>query len=139
MTGSSSLWMGPGALPLTALNVRVRVFSTFLSFFAVAGTVPTALVEFRLETRPNSSESSMEGFCDLGGDVVVARERENRLGMGGRGEMMGPKRRSKAKKGETLTTVVVPSSAFDYVSSKHTQPSPRPHTPTSLHISRPFD
>jgi len=104
--------MGPGALPLTALNVRVRVFSTFLSFFAVAGTVPTALVEFRLEMRPNSSESSMEGFCDLGGDVVVARERENRLGMGGRGEMMDPsggQKQKRAKRGDKrgLTTVTM--------------------------------
>jgi hypothetical protein len=86
MTCSSSLlWMGPGALPLTALSVRARVFSTFLSFFVGAGTVPGGgpLVEFRLETRPNSSESSMDGFCDFEGDVV-ARERENKLGMGER-------------------------------------------------------
>ena len=38
-------------------------------------------VEFRLETRRNSSESSVEGFCDLRGEEVV-REQENRLGTG---------------------------------------------------------
>jgi len=38
MMGSSSVSMGPGALLFAALRVRVRVFSTFLSFFG--GTVP---------------------------------------------------------------------------------------------------
>jgi hypothetical protein len=30
--GLSSLWIGPGALPLMGLNVQVQVFSTFLAF-----------------------------------------------------------------------------------------------------------
>ena len=56
MTGASSLWMGRGVLPLTVFNVRVRVFSRFLSFFEVERPVPTVLTD----TWPNSSESSME-------------------------------------------------------------------------------
>ena len=64
MIGSSSVRMGPGALPFAALRVRVRVFSRlFLSFFG--GTVPAPLAELRLVTRPNSSETSVEVFCDL--------------------------------------------------------------------------
>ena len=42
------------------------------------GTVTAPQVEFQLETRRNSSESSVEGFCDLRGEEVV-RERENRM------------------------------------------------------------
>jgi hypothetical protein len=72
---------------LAALRVRV-ISGTSLSFFAgTVASVPleaaTATVaEFRLDTRPNSSECSVLGIWDLGGEVVV-RERENRLYMEG--------------------------------------------------------
>jgi len=49
------------------------------------GTVTVPQVEFQLETRPNSSESSLEFFCDLRGEEVV-QEQENRLGMRGTGQ-----------------------------------------------------
>jgi hypothetical protein len=90
MRVSSSLRRGPGARPFAALRVRVRVFSTFLSFFA--GTVPLLL----LGTRPNSSRRSVLCLCALKGEEVV-RARENRLGMDG-----GQKQKQKAR----LTTVV---------------------------------
>jgi len=63
------------------LRVRVRVFSTFLSF--LMGTVTAPWVEFELETQQNLSESSVEGSCYLRGEEVV-REQKNRLGMRGR-------------------------------------------------------
>jgi len=56
--------------------------STFLSF--LMGTVTALQVEFQLETQPNSSEGSVEGFCNLRGEEVV-QEQENRLGMRGMG------------------------------------------------------
>jgi hypothetical protein len=59
----------------------------------------------------------MEGFCDLGGDVVVARERENRLGMGGRGRDGGTQAAVKSKKGRNEATG---TDNGDYVSSRHT-------------------
>jgi hypothetical protein len=40
---------------LTPLRVRAQIFSTFLSILTGATIAPRA--EFRLETRPNSSES----------------------------------------------------------------------------------
>ena len=63
------------------LRVWGRVFSTFLSVFT--GTVTVPRVGFRLETGPNSSESSLEFFRDLRGEEVV-QEREDRLYMRGR-------------------------------------------------------
>jgi hypothetical protein len=51
-------------------------FSAFLSF--LMGTATAQRAEFRLETRPNSSESSVEVLCDFRGKGV-AREREDRL------------------------------------------------------------
>jgi len=40
-----------------------------LSF--LMGMVTTPQVEFRLEMQRNSSEGSVEGFCDLRGEEVV--------------------------------------------------------------------
>src|SRR5260221_14485723 len=72
--------------------VRMRVFLTFVSF--LIGRVAIPQVEVRLKMWPNSSESSVEGFCDLRREEVV-REQENRLGMGGMGTTKG---RSKGEK-----------------------------------------
>ena len=58
---SPPLGTAPGALPLTPLRVQAQIFSTFLSILTGATIAPQA--EFRLETRPNSSESSVEIFC----------------------------------------------------------------------------
>ena len=60
-----------------------------ISLSFLMGTVTTPQVEFWLETQRNSSESSVEGFCDLRGEEVV-QKRENRLGMRGTGQ---PRRR----------------------------------------------
>jgi len=38
---------------------------------SLMGTVTIPQVEFQLETQRNSSEGSMEGFCDLRGEEVV--------------------------------------------------------------------
>jgi len=95
-TISSSLTTALVALPLMPLRVRMRTFSTFLSF--LTGTVTAPRVELRMETRPpNSSESYVEGFCDLRGEEVV-RERENRLGMKGTGRPKGGRKGKKGRK-----------------------------------------
>ena len=39
-------------------------------------------VELRLETRQNSFESSVEGFCDLRGEEVVWERENRRMGTG---------------------------------------------------------
>jgi len=46
--------------------------------FFLTGTIITLQAEFRLETRPNSSDSSVKVFYGLRGEGVV-REREIRL------------------------------------------------------------
>jgi hypothetical protein len=143
MTGSSSLSKGPGALPLTALRVRERVFSrTFLSFFAgtVAGVPLEAgtarVAEFRLDTRPNSSEWSVLGLWGLRVEVVV-RERENRLGMEGFDPNDGQK-----EKGRSETTgdrrlfralaFPLALSACPNPDGNTRHPSLRPHSPTQI-------
>src|SRR5579863_7385627 len=63
--GDEALIACRGLTPATWWHsVQLRVLSTFLSF-AFAGTLPVHLVEFRMDTRTNSSESLAKGFCDL--------------------------------------------------------------------------
>ena len=64
MIGSSSVSMGPGAIPFAALRVQVHVFLTFLSFFVV----PAPLAELWLVMQPNSSETSVASATGNGGD-----------------------------------------------------------------------
>jgi len=55
---------------------------TFVSF--LIGRVTALWVEVQPKMQPNSSESSVESFCDLRREEVV-QEQENRLGMRGTG------------------------------------------------------
>jgi len=90
ITISSPLGTRPGAVPFDAAQGAGAGLSL------LTGTVTARRAEFRLETRPKSSERFVEVFRHLRG-VCVVRERENRPCMGRTGR---PKSGRKRKKGE---------------------------------------
>ena len=72
--------------------------------------VTASRVEFRLEMRPTSSDSSVEVLYGLRGEGVV-RERENRLGMRGTGR---PKSDRKGGKGKNEASRVERATKYDF-------------------------